>query len=51
MTQQDNRAALLQQVLDSVNNWLQFAEAKNAALIAFNVIFYLWCFMKTPQKA
>lgn len=37
MTQQDNRAALLQQVLDSVNNWLQFAEAKNAALIAFNV--------------
>lgn len=33
MTQQDNRAALLQQVLDSVNNWLQFAEAKTQRLL------------------
>lgn len=28
---------LLKEVLSSVNTWLHFAEAKNAALIAFNV--------------
>ena len=33
----DDRACLLQQIFENVNNWLHFAEAKNAALIAFNI--------------
>ena len=33
------RLALLQQIFDNVNNWLHFAEAKNGALIAFNIAF------------
>lgn len=33
----ENRINLLQQIFDNVNSWLHFAEAKNAALIAFNV--------------
>ncbi|MBS6396655.1 MAG: hypothetical protein KH452_05840 [Clostridiales bacterium] len=31
------RSCLLQQIFDNVNSWLHFAEAKNAALVAFNV--------------
>lgn len=31
------RIELLQTIFDTSNNWLHFAEAKNAALIAFNV--------------
>lgn len=33
----EDRTKLLQQILDNVNNWLHFAEAKNAAIIAFNI--------------
>lgn len=33
----EERRVLLQQIFDNVNGWLHFAEAKNAALIAFNV--------------
>lgn len=32
-----DKECLLQQIFDNVNNWLHFAEAKNAALIAFNI--------------
>lgn len=32
-----DKIKLLQQVLDNVNSWLHFAEAKNAALAAFNI--------------
>ncbi len=31
------RSEFLQQLLENTNTWLHFAEAKNAALIAFNV--------------
>lgn len=34
---EEEQRNLLQQILDNVNNWLYFAEAKNAALIAFNI--------------
>lgn len=34
---QENVYAILQDVLGQVNTWLHFAEAKNAALIAFNI--------------
>lgn len=37
--EQNERIALLQQIFDNVNNWLHFAEAKNGALIAFNIAF------------
>lgn len=33
----DEKISLLQQIFENVNSWLHFAEAKNAALIAFNV--------------
>lgn len=33
----NEHTSLLQQIFDNTNNWLQFAEAKNAALIALNV--------------
>ncbi|MBR3770655.1 MAG: hypothetical protein IKL07_00140 [Clostridium sp.] len=33
---QENIYSILQEVLEQVNSWLHFAEAKNAALIAFN---------------
>ena len=36
-TTQNKRSELLQQILSNTNSWLHFAEAKNAALIAFNV--------------
>lgn len=37
MHTEKNHFELLQQLLSSVNMWLHFAEAKNAALIAFNI--------------
>lgn len=33
------RVNLLQQIFDNVNHWLHFVEAKNAALIAFDIAF------------
>lgn len=33
----DTVKELLQQIFDNVNHWLDFAEAKNAGLIAFNI--------------
>lgn len=35
-----NNLKLLQQTFDTVNMWLHFAEAKNAALIAFNIALF-----------
>lgn len=34
---QTHRIELLQKISENTNNWLHFAEAKNASLIAFNV--------------
>lgn len=34
---QKDKMELLQRIFDNVNHWLHFAEAKNAALTAFNV--------------
>lgn len=33
----DERTELLQRIFENVNSWLHFVEAKNAALIAFNI--------------
>ncbi len=37
MHQSEERVELLQKIFENTNHWLQFAEAKNAALIAFNI--------------
>ena len=34
---QNEQITLLREILNTTNTWLHFAEAKNAALIAFNV--------------
>lgn len=33
------KVTFLQQIFDNINNWLHFVEAKNAALIAFDIAF------------
>lgn len=33
----EDKTSLLQQIFENVNTWLHFAEAKNAALIAFDI--------------
>ncbi len=33
----ENHSELLQQIFENINMWLHFAEAKNAAIIAFNI--------------
>ena len=35
--QSNDKRELLQWIFNNTNNWLHFAEAKNAAMIAFNV--------------
>ena len=36
---ENEKISLLQQIFDNVNSWLHFIEAKNAALIAFDIAF------------
>ena len=37
MSSKNERISLLQYIFDNVTGWLHFAEAKNAAIIAFNI--------------
>lgn len=47
----EDQKNLLQQIFDNVNSWLHFAEAKNAALIAFNVALMSALFSFEPLKS
>jgi len=37
--EKESKLPLLEKIFENVNNWLAFAEGKNAALIAFNIAF------------
>ena len=47
----NERIELLQKIFDHTNSWLHFLEAKNAAMIAFNVAMAAFCAeMNMPDR-